>query len=372
MPKVACRVCGREGADISSTLRVCASCIREKPDEAMPYILEAHAKVRGRYGLPPQPPKAEDGLACTLCSNECRMGDGDMGFCGLRWNEGGKLIQLTSPKIAVAYTYRDPHPTNCCAAWFCPAGTGAGYPRYAVKPGVESGYYNLAVFFYGCNFNCLFCQNSSHKYTSEGKRITLEDFVATVERDKRITCICYFGGSPEPHLPFALEASRQALEACGSRVMRVCWEWNGCGNPSLVDKAAELSYVSGGNVKFDLKAYTPALSLALSGVPNRRAYENFEMIYRKYYEDRKTLPVLTATTLLVPFYVDAKEVAGIAEFIASLNPEIPYSLLVFHPDYYMRDLPITPRKQVEECYNAARKHLKNIHIGNIHLLAWAP
>jgi pyruvate formate lyase activating enzyme len=52
--------------------------------------------------------------------------------------------------------------------------------------------------------------------------------------------------------------------------------------------------------------------------------------------------VPTTTTLLVPFYVGEKEVENIAAFIASFNPEMPYSLLVFPPDFYMHNLPINP------------------------------
>jgi hypothetical protein len=37
-------------------------------------------------------------------------------------------------------------------------------------------------------------------------------------------------------------------------------------------------------VKFDLKAYTPSLHVALTGFDNRRVLENFEMVYRKFYE----------------------------------------------------------------------------------------
>ena len=92
------------------------------------------------------------------------------------------------------------------------------------------------------------------------------------------------------------------------------------------------------------------------------------MIARDFYPLRPDFPMLTATTLLVPGYVDTTEVEQIAEFIAGLNPEIPYSLLVFHPDFMMTDLPITPLKQTIECYNAAKKHLERVHVGNLHML----
>jgi pyruvate formate lyase activating enzyme len=77
---------------------------------------------------------------------------------------------------------------------------------------------------------------------------------------------------------------------------------------------------------------------------------------------------VTAVTLLVPFYVDAGEVEPLASFIAEIDPEIPYSLLLFHPDFPMDDLPVTPRAQVNRCYEAARAHLNRVTVGNRQLL----
>ena len=348
------------------------SCLRNRPDEALRVAEEKHAEARRMFGLPPKPPKTPGGIPCKLCANECIMGEGEHGYCGLRWNYKGRLTSRVNNERALLHYYLDPHVTNCCAAWFCPAGTGLGYPRYAVKDDAEYGYYNLALFFYGCNFNCLFCQNWSHKALRQGKLVAADELVEMTLRDNRITCWCWFGGSPEPQFPFAVNASRKVLEEKPSnRVMRVCFEWNGSGNPALVRRAAELCLESGGNMKFDLKAFTPSIHEALTGQSNQRALRNFEMVYNRFYERRREVPVLTATTLLVPHYVDAEEVAGIAEFIASLDPEIPYSLLIFHPDFMMSDVTVTPRKQVDECYKAAKKYLKNVNIGNIALLGFA-
>ncbi|RLF11445.1 MAG: radical SAM protein [Thermoprotei archaeon] len=369
--EVECKLCGKRSKLISRALAVCSDCIKSRFEEAKPFIERAHEVARARYGLPPKPPRSPGGLECTLCSNRCKMAEGEVGFCGLRMNLNGRLVSKVSAEVSLMYGYYDPHVTNCCAAWFCPAGTGAGYPKYAMRRGPEKGYANYAVFFYGCNFDCLFCQNAAHKELAGAPTVTVKEFVRHVVRNEDYTCICYFGGSPEPQLPFAINASRRVLEELsGKRVMRICFEWNGCGNRDLVKQAAELSLVSGGNIKFDLKCYSEELSYALSGVSNRAAYENFEMIAREFYGERPEVPVLNATTLLVPGYVTAEEVDEIAEFIASLNPDIPYSLLVFHPDHYMDDMPITPRKQVEECLEAAKRHLKRVHVGNIHLLGW--
>lgn len=336
-----CTHCGVQRA--AKAIGLCVDCLRASTHDD---LIDLHALSRKRYELPLRPPQHGE-VSCKFCANECRMAPGELGYCGLRYHEAGRRRTRFPKNQSLAYMYLDPLPTNCCAAWFCEGSHERGY--------------NLAVFFYGCNFDCLYCQNSSHKEIAGAPGISVEELVGAA-LDPRVRCICYFGGSPEPQLPFALQVSRRIIQESGNR-KRICWEWNGCGNPVLVRKAAELSWRSGGTVKFDLKCFHPNLSSALCGVSNRRAFENFSMIAEAGYRE-----VLTATTLLVPFYVDAAEVESIARFISAVDRNIPYSLLVFHPDFFLKDLPITPRKQVEECYRAAKAHLENVNVGNKHLL----
>lgn len=365
-----CCVCGKEGL-VASSLKVCVTCLREKPAQSLPVALASHAFSRNLFGLPPKPPKTDGGIPCKLCAAECVLGPGELGYCGLRRNVNGRLESLTSTNRGLLHYYLDPHVTNCCNAYFCPAGTGLGYPRYACKPGPETGYYNLALFFYGCSLNCLFCQNWSHKNIHEADTVSVDELVKVTLENHSVTCWCWFGGSAEPQLPFAINASKTVLESKPKgRVLRICYEWNGDGNPVLVKRALETVVESGGNVKFDLKAYDPTVHQALTGMSNEQILKNFELVFYSFWSRRPTLPVLAATTLLVPGYVDEQEVAKLAEFISSLDENIPYSLLVFHPDFMMKDLPITPRKQVAECYRAAKKYLKNVHVGNLHLLLW--
>jgi pyruvate formate lyase activating enzyme len=297
------------------------------------------------------------------------MGDGHAGYCGIRGKKGKEFYSLSSPQRGLLSYYLDAHVTNCCSAWFCPAGTGTGYPKYACRPEAEYHYYNLAIFFYGCCFDCLFCQNWTHKVLKEAGRVSDDELVNLTMTNDRISCWCWFGGSPEPQLPFAVSASRKMLQTKPrNRIVRMCYEWNGDGNPILVRRAAETAFESGGNIKFDLKAYNPTIHQALTGRSNERTLENFRLVYQDFYERRLGMPVLTATTLLVPYYVDEVEVGRIAESIASLNDEIPYSLLVFHPDFEMVDLPVTPDEQVTACYRAAKRFLKRVNIGNVDLL----
>ena len=85
-------------------------------------------------------------------------------------------------------------------------------------------------------------------------------------KNKDITCICYFGGTPEAQLPFSINLSNKILEKIKqenkNRKFRICWEWNGSGNQALIEKCMQIAIESGGNIKFDLKTFNEKLNLA--------------------------------------------------------------------------------------------------------------
>ena len=110
----------------------------------------------------------------------------------------------------------------------------------------------------------------------------------------------------------------------------------------------------------------------MCGVSNSRTLENFKYRAENYFGKRgDDMPEMSGCTLMVPGYVNHEEVELIARFISDINPEIPYNLLVFHGDYQMKDLPITPRKQAEKCLEVAKRYLKNVHLGNRFLLGFS-
>jgi pyruvate formate lyase activating enzyme len=137
---------------------------------------------------------------------------------------------------------------------------------------------------------------------------------------------------------------------------------------ALLEEMIELSLHSGGCIKFDIKAWNESLHRALCGVSNRRTKENFELASR-WFEKRPLPPLLVASTLLIPGYIDEEEVRRIARWISSLHPDIPYALLAFAPQFLFKDLPTTPRKLAFRCKEVAEAEgLRNVRIGNIHLL----
>jgi pyruvate formate lyase activating enzyme len=248
----------------------------------------------------------------------------------------------------------------------------------------QRGYHNLAVFYGSCSFNCLFCQNWHYRdllpdekevdavrrstiknldFLSPQHAISAHELVAIAT--SRTFCICYFGGDPASQMPHALASATKLAE----QKVTICWETSGAANPRLMDRAVDLSLRTNGTVKFDLKAYDENLHIALTGISNRQTLENFERATRRISE-RPDLPLVIASTLLVPGYVDPDEVGHIARFIAGFSPNIPYVLLGFAPHFYMPDLPCTSVRHAEEAEDAARSAgLTTVRISNRHLLS---
>jgi pyruvate formate lyase activating enzyme len=312
-----------------------------------------HREERRAFRLPLAPPRTEGGVRCPLCARECRIGEGERGFCGLRTVRRGKLVHLAgTAQRGMLHWYRDPLPTNCVADWVCP---GSQRP----------GYHNLAVFYGSCTLDCLFCQNWHYRHFSPARMPLVSAAALAAEANEQTYCVCFFGGDPASQMPHALAVAEQLA----ARGVLICWETAGTSHPKLLDRAVELSFETGGCIKFDLKAYNERLHIALTGGSNRRTLENFARAAQRA-DARPEPPLVLASTLLVPGYVTPTEVGRIAEFIARVNPRIPYSLLGFAPQFYMSDLPCTSRRHAEEAMAAARAAgLANVHIGNRHLLS---
>jgi pyruvate formate lyase activating enzyme len=370
--KVKCEICGKEATHVSEVLKVCPRCIREHFEEARKYIELAHSRIKKRYGLPPSPPRDPGGAQCRDCGNVCRIPIGGKGYCGAVENSGGKLVRrFGAPDRGLLTWYYDPLPTNCVPADFCAGSSGAGYPRWCRTPQGDIGYNNLSIFLGSCTYDCLYCQNYHFRDLTKSGRPTMSAAELAEKAGENVGCACYFGGDPASQMPFVIESAKIMLDAAeeNNRILRVCLETNLSMNRSSLEKFAKLSLESGGGIKADLKCWSSEILHALSGVEHRAAYDNFRWLARRHSE-RPEVPFARASTLLVPGYVDEDEIRALASFIADLDPTIPYSLLAFHPLYYMEDMPYTKRDDAERYVRICREEgLQKVRIGNPWLLA---
>jgi pyruvate formate lyase activating enzyme len=354
LPNPVCALCGSRSRLISHPLSVCGGCIRADRERALRIARAVHDAARHAFDLPTSPPRTPDGRRCVLCARECQIGEGERGYCGLRTVRDSHLVHLGgTPQRGVLHWYRDPLPTNCVADWVC---VGSRKP----------GYHNLAVFYASCTLDCLFCQNWNFREVTPTEAAGFSATQLANVASPRTFCVCFFGGDPASQMPHALAAGHYLAK----KGVTVCWETAGTSHPKLLDRAVQLSMETNGCIKFDLKAYDEALHIALTGGSNQRTLENFARAARRFRE-RPELPLVVASTLLVPGYVEADEVGRIARFIAENNPDIPYALLGFAPHFFMPDLPRTSLRHAEEAEEAARAAgLSNVRMGNRHLLSY--
>jgi len=349
---VNCGLCGSASPLIPAEIGFCGDCLRKKFTACRKRVEAVHAISRTEFALPTRPPRHTNGVHCSLCSNECKIGEDERGYCGLRTVRKNRLSHLAgTPERGLLQWYRDPLPTNCVADWVC-------------EGGKHPGSHNLAVFYASCTANCLFCQNWHFRKVSPKRDGMISARELAGSANPRTFCVCYFGGDPSSQMPHALTASRYLA----GKGVRICWETNGTMHPKFLEAAVQYSLDTGGCIKFDLKAFDEDLHIALTGISNRRTLENFSRAAQRYNE-RPGLPLVIASTLLVPGYIDAEQVGKIARYIASINRQIPFALLAFAPHFYMADLPCTSVRHAQEADDAARAEgLANVRIGNQHLL----
>lgn len=323
-----CRLCGGEHRRISTTLGVCPSCIREQPAASLQIADTVHEHRRQTYGLPAEPP-GDGSVHCTVCANDCRIGYGEAGYCGLRENVRDMLIE----RQGILRTQYESPPGECPGASSCGA----------------DGYI-LNVFVYGCTFDCLHCPHPEHRRIDEVKRLGIPTLQQLA---RQASCIRFHGGAPEPQLPFLLEATEHILEQGEARI---CWELNGSAAPDLTRQAARHAGASGGRVTVTLTARDEAIHRALTGRSNRRPLAAVGMLAADFDPS-----MLAVATPLIPGYVDTEEVASVAMFVASCSPDISHLLLPLQ-DGTAVGLPSTTDEQAERCRAAAAKYLNRVHI----------
>jgi len=191
-----------------------------------------------------------------------------------------------------------------------------------------------SLFFWGCNLLCKICllkkeafdchlqENRLRIYEPDYRSARPENFLelenlVSLLSDLKIDKTFLMGAEPlvDPALPRVLDFLKSKKNS------KISLLTNGLKLPplSMLDE-----------IIFSLKAITPKLHKDYTGVDNQRILENFAIISRS--EGVK----MYAETVFIPGYVDEREVLRIAEFIASVNRDIPFRIDAYLP---IPDLP---------------------------------
>jgi pyruvate formate lyase activating enzyme len=276
-------------------------------------------------------------ILCTLCPRACRMSEGQPGFCFIRQNRGGRLVQLgygRSTGFAV-----DPVEKKPLNHFF---------------PGTPILSFGTA----GCNLGCKFCQNwdiSKAKLDAEGLRAnTPAEIVALAERHG-CPSIAYTYNDPVIWAEYVVDVAR-AARARGVRNVLVTAGY-------VTEEARGALFADADAANVDLKAFTEEFYWRTTSSHLEAVLETLKWIHRE------TQTWLEVTTLLIPGHNDGDdELARLAAwFHENLGPDVPLHFSAFHPDFKMTDVPPTPPETLRRARAIAlAAGLRYVYVGNVH------
>jgi len=269
-------------------------------------------------------------IRCLLCPHFCIIAERKKGICGVRENRGGELLALTYGKIAALAV--DPVEKK---------------PLYHFYPGRDI----LSIGSTGCNFHCSFCQNW---HLIEGKvplkEITIDTLLMEVHRTGSIG-IAYTYNEPLIQWEFVYDCAKAAHDAGKKNVLVT----NGYINPEPFEQL--LPYIDALNI--DLKFFDGEKYREITGGSLEPVMKSIEMASRSSH--------LEITTLIVTGKNDGEdEISQIVDFIAGVDPAIPFHLSRYYPNYKSH-APETPYRVMTRAYEIARERLYNVYPGNMHI-----
>lgn len=275
-------------------------------------------------------------VKCHLCCHNCLIHNDKRGLCAVRENQNGTLYSLVYGKVISMNI--DPIEKK---------------PLFHFLPGSTS----LSIATVGCNFRCKHCQNyeisqypQEEKFAIPGREMTPEDIVKAALAHG-CESISYTYTEPTIFFEFAYDCAQLARK----KGLRNVFVSNGYTGPEATRLMAP--YLDANNI--DLKG-SDTFYRNICGARLQPVQDTIRLM--------KELGVwVEVTTLIIPDLNDSeKDLTDIAEFIASVDPGIPWHVSQFHPTYKLMDKPRTPvatlRRARDIGFNAG---LKYVYEGNV-------
>ena len=273
----------------------------------------------------------EGGVICLLCPHACVLQDGFSGLCGVRGNRDGRLTALSYAKVSAVAL--DPIEKK---------------PLYRFHPGTTI----LSVGGFGCNMHCPFCQNhtiSRACVTQDARSLPPEELaeIARQAVSQGNIGAAYTYNEPSVNFEYVYDCARLIRRAGLLNVMVT----NGLINREPLETL--LPFLDAMNI--DLKGFTDAFYRGLGG---------------RLGTVKDTIALAAArchvevTTLVLPDENEA-HIGATAEWLASVDENIPLHLTRFFPRYRYADRQPTPRETILKLQRLAERHLKYVYAGNM-------
>lgn len=270
-------------------------------------------------------------IECLLCKHHCHISEAKAGVCGININDGGEL------KTEV---YGYPSAINLDPI--------EKKPLYHFLPNSLS----LSIGTVGCNFRCPFCQNWHISQTSQVDkgRFVSPEMIVDLAVQSGAKSISYTYNEPAIWYPYAKDIGVLAKDA-GLKNIFVSSGFES--NEVLEDIVSFIDAVNIDLKSFDKSYYKKILKSDLDGVLDGLRFFAKSPIH------------LEITTLLIDG-VNNQDIEAISNFISDLDPDTPYHLSAFYPNYKMSDHKATAKSSLIEAKEVAKKAgLNYIYLGNV-------
>ena len=278
-------------------------------------------------------PVADGGVRCGLCPHRCHIAGGAAGICGVRENSGGRLV--ASSYGLVSSVALDPIEKK---------------PLYMFQPGKKI----VSIGGYGCNFQCPFCQNYGISLEYESSKRQAEFLTPEIIKEVAIQAI------PDGNIGVAYTYNEPLI---GYEFLCDCIVL--IRNAGLMNVLVTNGYINEEPLKTILP-YIDAMNIDIKGYfggTYNRVGGTLEAIKKTIKTSAKACHI-EVTTLVIPGE-NEDDVEDIAKWLAEIDPEIPYHLSRFFPRYRYSDREPTSRETMYKLCEIAKKHLKNVFIGNM-------
>ncbi len=277
----------------------------------------------------------EGWVRCFACGHCCRIPPGQLGICKVRFNQDGKLYV---PWGYVGGIQCDPIEKK---------------PFFHAYPGALA--YSFGML--GCDLHCAYCQNW---VTSQALRdpnavspplgTTPQALVQdAVRHGARVVVSTY--NEPLITSEWAVAIFKEA-RAAG---LKTAFVSNGNGTPQVLEYLRPwIDFY-----KVDLKSFDDRHYRQLGG-----RIDPILWTIRRLHEMGIWLEVVT---LVIPGFNDSDaELTRLAEFLASVSPDIPWHVTAFHQDYKMTDPENTPPETLIRAAGIGKRAgLRYVYAGNL-------
>ncbi len=307
-----------------SILRPGQDAFASQPEENLSWVEAAYYKKL-----------ANKEISCELCPRECRVGNRERGYCGVRENREGTYYTLVYSRACSANV--DPIEKK---------------PFFHFLPGTKA--FSIATA--GCNLNCKFCQN----------------WEISQVRPEQINS---FNLPPEKVAQYAVDSGSRSIAYTYSEPV-VFYEYMlDCAKAGR-KKNIKSVVVSAGYIKKE-----PLLELCRNVDAIKIDFKGFT---EKYYQDvchGELRPIMDTLLelgksgiwyemvyLMLPTLNDnPREIGQMCDWIVKdLGVDVPIHFTRFYPMYLLKNLPSTPVSSLEQAKKIAdQSGLKFVYIGNV-------